>query len=393
MSEFKIHDSAESLVQDMQQETQNQPQETAQAPEPQVEQQAEPQVQQTEPQTQPQVAEQNVDQQASEQTPSEPDNVIDINGHKAYVTDAPIDDNTQQTEPTEGQQYSLQDMDGAVAQYLSERLGVQMQSLEDLAKLTQTPQLDERLQSIAKFVQETGRDPQDWFRYQSLNPSEMDDMTAVRVQMASKYPNLSYEEVETLISNKYGYDKDLADEGEVRMKQLQLKIDAQEAKQSIEGIRNQYAAPKQQEQQQPQSIINEDWVRSMANEVNDFEGMEFDLGNGKLFSYNIDDRYRNQLVQKNARLDSFFNQYVRQDGSWDFDMLSAHQTVLDNVDNIVRAAYQQGMGDGQRNVVDKAANVTPGSPAQQPTNNNQSNDGITQALNYLGRNSGLSFNI
>jgi len=389
MSEFKIHDSAESLVQDMQQETQNQPQETAPAPEPQVEQQAapEPQVQQTEPQAQPQVAEQNVDQQASE-----PDNVIEINGHKSYVTDAPIDDNTQQTEPTAGQQYSLQDMDGAVAQYLSERLGVQMQSLDDLAQLTQTPQLDERLQSIAKFVQETGRDPQDWFRYQSLNPSEMDDMTAVRVQMASKYPNLSYEEVETLISNKYGYDKDLADEGEVRMKQLQLKIDAQEAKQSIEGIRNQYAAPKQQEQQQ-QSIINEDWVRNMSQEVNDFEGMEFDLGNGKLFSYNIDDRYRDQLVQKNARLDGFFNQYVQQDGSWDFDMLSAHQTVLDNIDNIVKAAYQQGMGDGQRNVVDKAANVTPGSPAQQPTNNNQNNDAVSQVLNYMGRNSGLSFNI
>jgi hypothetical protein len=390
MSEFKIHDSAESLVQDMQQETQSQPQETAPAPEPQVEQQAapEPQVQQTEPQAQPQVAEQNVDQQASE-----PDNVIEINGHKSYVTDAPIDDNTQQTEPTAGQQYSLQDMDGAVAQYLSERLGVQMQSLDDLAQLTQAPQLDERLQSIAKFVQDTGRDPQDWFRYQSLNPSEMDDMTAVRVQMASKYPNLSYEEVETLISNKYGYDKDLADEGEVRMKQLQLKIDAQEAKQSIEGIRNQYAAPKQPEQQQQQSIINEDWVRSMAQEVNDFEGMEFDLGNGKLFSYNIDDRYRGQLVQKNASLDSFFNQYVRQDGSWDFDMLSAHQTVLDNVDNIVKAAYQQGMGDGQRNVVDRAANVTPGSPAQQPTNNNQNNDAVSQVLNYMGRNSGLSFNI
>lgn len=393
MSEFKIHDSAESLAQDMQQEAQNQPQETAPQTEPQVEQQAEPQVQQSEPQAEPQAAEQNVDQQAPEQTTSEPDNVIEINGHRSYVTDAPIDDNTQQTEPTEGQQYTQQDMDGAVAQYLSERLGVQMQSLEDLAKLTQTPQLDERLQSIAKFVQETGRDPQDWFRYQSLNPSEMDDMTAVRVQMASKYPNLSYEEVETLISNKYGYDKDLADESEVKMKQLQLKIDAQEAKQSIEGIRNQYAAPKQQEQQQQQSIINEDWVRNMANEVSNFDGMEFDLGNGKLFSYNIDDRYRSQLVQKNARLDGFFNQYVQQDGSWDFDMLSAHQTVLDNIDNIVKAAYQQGMGDGQRNVVDKAANVTPGSPAQQPTNNNQNNDAVSQVLNYMGRNSGLSFNI
>ena len=49
---------------------------------------------------------------------------------------------------------------------------------------------------IAQFVEETGRSPQDWFAYQSLNPSEMDDVTAVRVQMASEYPNLAPEEVE-----------------------------------------------------------------------------------------------------------------------------------------------------------------------------------------------------
>ena len=42
--------------------------------------------------------------------------------------------------------------------------------------------LDERVEAIARFVQETGRDPQDWFRYQQLNASEMDDMTAVKMQ-------------------------------------------------------------------------------------------------------------------------------------------------------------------------------------------------------------------
>lgn len=386
MSEFKIHDSAESLVQDMQQ------QEAAPAPEATQEApQAEPQAQAPTTDSQPTV--ENTQPQAEQPIDDGlPDNVIDMNGHKAYITDAPEQPNIE--EQSAGQpQYTMQDMDAAVSQYLSERLGLGIDSLEQLAQFTQAPQVDERVQAIAKFVQETGRDPVDWFRYQSLNPSEMDDMTAVRVQMASKYPNLSYEEVETLIANKYSYDANLTDESEIKMKQLQLKIDAQEAKQTIEGMRNQYAAPQRQEQQQQQQAgISREWVEAMASEVGSFEGVEFDLGNGKMFSYNVDDNYRNQLVQKNASLDKFFNQYVNRDGSWDYDMLSAHQTVLDNVDNIVKAAYQQGLGDGQKNLVNKAANITPGSQ-QAPANQPSGDDAVSQVLNYMGNNSGLKFNI
>ena len=385
MSEFKIHDSAESLMQDIQQQDASPaPEATQESP------QVEPQAQSITTGTQPTV--ENTQQQAEQPiNDGLPDNVIDINGHKAYITDAPEQTNIE--EQSAGQpQYTMQDMDAAVSQYLSERLGLGIDSLEQLAQFTQVPQIDERVQAIAKFVQETGRDPYDWFRYQSLNPSEMDDMTAVRVQMASKYPNLSYDEVETLVANKYSYNSDLADENEIKMKQLQLKIDAQEAKQTIEGMRNQYAAPQRQQQQQQQAGISREWVEAMASEVGSFEGVEFDLGNGKMFSYNVDDNYRNQLVQKNASLDKFFNQYVGQDGSWDYDMLSAHQTVLDNVDNIVKAAYQQGLGDGQKNLVNKAANITPGTQ-QMPANQPSGNDAVSQVLNYMGNNSGLKFNI
>ena len=75
--------------------------------------------------------------------------------------------------------------------------------------------MDERLQVIADFVQETGRSPQDWFTYQSLNPSEMDDVTAVRVQMASEYPNLAPDELNMLIQSKYKTDPDLHTEEEM----------------------------------------------------------------------------------------------------------------------------------------------------------------------------------
>jgi hypothetical protein len=78
----------------------------------------------------------------------------------------------------------------------------------------------------------------------------------------------------------------------------------------------------------------------------------------------MDETYKGQLAEKNARLDEFFDTYVREDGSWDYDMLNMHRAVIDNVDRIVQSVYRQGMADAQRAVVQNAANATPTSPNQ-----------------------------
>ena len=90
--------------------------------------------------------------------------------------------------------------------------------------------IDERVKVIADFVEQTGRNPEDWFRYQALNPSEMDDMTAIRVSMSNEYPNLSGEEVDMLVGSKYKLDEDYHSEDEVKLSKLQLKIDADKAR-------------------------------------------------------------------------------------------------------------------------------------------------------------------
>jgi hypothetical protein len=101
----------------------------------------------------------------------------------------------------------------------------------------------------------------------------------------------------------------------------------------------------------------------MRENLNDFEGIEFDL-NGKKFTYGVDERYKAQLYDKNTRLDEFFDPYVREDGSWDYDTLNMHRTVIDNINEILTSAYRQGMSDGQKNIVNKAANVSSKTPNQ-----------------------------
>jgi hypothetical protein len=285
-------------------------------------------------------------------------------------------------------QYSEDEVESAVLNFLSERLGSRFESLDDLVQ--DSYELDDRISAIADFVERTGRGPEEWFYYQSLNPSEMDDMTAIQVEMASSYPNLSQEEIQTLVSSKYKLDADLYSEDEVRLSQLQLKIDAERARGYIDEIREEFAAPDFEGQNQSfESPFNEDWVNEMYDELDSLEAIEFDLGNGNTFSFGLNDRYKNDLGRKNSNLDSYFDEYVRQDGSWNFDKLNMHRAVVDNVDSIVQSAYRQGMSDGQRGIVNKAANVDNRTPQ---IGNAQGPDPLTQQLKQaLGMDNGMRF--
>jgi hypothetical protein len=97
-------------------------------------------------------------------------------------------------------------------------------------------------------------------------------------------------------------------------------------------------------------------------------------------------------VNKNARLDEYFDAYVHNDGSWDFDKLNSHRAILDNIDAIVSSTYRQGLSDGQKGVVQNAANVSTQVP-QQSSDPNANSLG-DQLKNIMGRNSNrLTFKI
>ena len=290
---------------------------------------------------------------------------------------------------SDGEEYSEEQLQSAVFEYLSEMTGEEITSLDDLYE--EDYEVDERVEAIARFVEETGRAPEDWFRFQSLNPEGMDDMTAIRIQMSNEYPNLSLDELNLLVNSKYKVDSDLYSEEEVNLAKLQMKMDGDKARQGIEDIRQGYAAP-EYESEAIESVIDEQWVADMAQEVDTLEGLEFDLGDNNLLEFNLDDNYRNQLKDKQARLDEYFDPYVREDGSWDYDLLSSHMAVIDNIDRIVKSAYTRGLGDGQRTLVDTASNV---STDTIPTGNQNQQDNplANQVKQLIRQRGGLTFNI
>jgi hypothetical protein len=322
------------------------------------------------------------------------------------TTEPPVSD-SQEPQLNQGQvidQSSLQspeqemsdaEFEMAIANYVSEKLGVELDSIDALSQMLnarQSVEIDERVKAIADFVAETGRDPQDWFTYQSINPSEMDDLSAVRLQLAVEYPNLSSEEVDLLVGSKYKLDSSIYSEDEVKLSTLQLKIDADKAKQGISQLRENYKMPVKREEpeQSIESPIDQQWISTMAKEVDELEAITFDLA-GQEFNFALRDDYKSQLKQKNANLDQFFDQYVDDSGSWNFELLNVHRAVVDNIDEIVKSVYSQGLSDGQRKLVDKAANVDASSPRVAPSSGT---DNVAQQIyNHLYGDNGLRIKI
>jgi len=351
---------------------------------------------------------QEVSSETVEQTPEpvaeetqavEPqETVSDATVSEAATQSNEVDVPQSSLESAEEPEMSQEEFEQAVAGFISERLGLNLDSIDQLTELLSAPKqsadIDERVKAIADFVAETGRDPQDWFTYQSLNPSEMDDLAAVKLQMAVEYPNLSNEEVDLLLGSKYKIDEDLFSDEEIKLSKLQLKIDAQKSRSEIERIRDSYKAPVREQQSSPQeeiqSPITKDWIKTMSDEVDSLEALTFELGDSE-FNFGIKPEYRNQLKQKNAKLDEFFDQYVAEDGSWNFEMLNAHRAVIDNIDEIAKAIYSQGLSDGQRKLVEKTANVDVSGP--KPTGNQNTNSVYEQVMAALGNDTSLKFKL
>ena len=289
--------------------------------------------------------------------------------------DAEIDAILAEEETTEEDNISDEEYEVMLVQAVGEMLGLEGMDKEQLLERLNTEQtpapveLDPAVKVIADFVAETGRSVEEWFAYQSLNPSEMDDVSVMRNNLQRQYPDLSNEDADLLLENKYKLDTDLNTEQDTRLGALQLKMDAASARKELESVRSNYLAPVAKEpaqapvQEEIESPITSEWISAMSTVADDMEALEFNVGKDQSFAFGISDTYKAELKQSNAKMDEYFDQYISEAGDWDFEKLNVHRTILDNIENIVDAAFKQGLSQGTSNVVKQAVNPSDVNPS------------------------------
>ena len=347
----------------------------------------------SETETQPQ-SEQTAPEQPAQAEVNEP-SADQVQPEEVQPVQQAVANEPQEVASTEAVEEPMQENESDFDSFLGQlQENSEMQPSEGEQENSEVFELDPRVQAIADFVESTGRDPRDWFAYQSLNTEGMDDLTAVRVEMSTSYPNLSSDEVDVLLKRKYKLDENMYDEEEIAASKVDLKIAAQNARDTIGEIQENFAAPVQQESMDDSSIVDDQWINDMVQDVNELEQIEFDLGNDKTFSFGVDATYKDQLKRKNVEIESFFDDYVEEGGNWNFDKWNTDRTIMDNLPNIVQSIYRQGLSDGQRNVVETAANVDASAPAlEQKVKSNPVAESLRQALEEEIGTQRLRFNV
>ena len=285
---------------------------------------------------------------------------------EAPVLEEITDDETDTTNET-GVDGSTEDADPAPEQ---------KEILQEEEAQAPSVDLPENIQSLIKFMNETGGSIEDYARL-NADYSNVDDNTLLVEYYKQTKPHLSYEEVQFLMEDKFSIDEELDNDKDVRRKKLALKEEVANAKNFLTSLKDKYyeevklgskLLPEQQkaidffnrynkEQQSANELAakQEKHFSMESNKVfnQNFKGFNFNVGDKK-FRFNIKDVNK----VKDQNLTNVFEKYVNEDklltNSNDF-----HKSlfVASNPDAIANHFYEQGKADAIKQMSADAMNI------------------------------------
>ena len=290
----------------------------------------------------------------------EQSNVIDLTGESSLNTEETtnVEEQPQASQPQEGEEISD---DEVVLQYLSEKLGRDISSFDDLNTTgEQTESNDfasEQLQVINEYVKNTGRTVQDYLNTQTVDLTNVSDDALMKEYLRIDNPNLTDAELNDYMATTYKTDKEAYSERETNAGKVQLMKDAKAARDYFNQVKQDYAMPVKADDPAVSEAERGEWLSQMEGTVDDLEGLSFSMNDkGDEFIYNLDDDARQEIKGYNSNLENFFDKYVNESGDWDFDALNTDMYILNNIDKIVRGVANQYRSKGTESVINEIKN-------------------------------------
>jgi hypothetical protein len=236
------------------------------------------------------------------------------------------------------------------------------------------PNLPENVEKLVDFMKETGGTVEDYVRLNRDYSSVDDDSLLLEYYKTTK-PHLDSEEISFLLEDKFSYDKDTAEDREIKKKKLEYKEEVAKAKSFLEETKSKYYEEIKlrpgvtQDQQKATEFFNRynkeqekaeqqhDTFKSQTkNYFNDFKGFEFNLGEKK-FRYGVNDA--NDVADKQSNLTNFVQKFLDGEGNVK-DFNGYHKAIFagENADAIAKHFYEQGKADAVKDVMAKSKNLS-----------------------------------
>ena len=256
----------------------------------------------------------------------------------------------------------------AVFKYLSETLGKEIKSFEDLVQPQANPlESDPDLKALAEWRERTGRPISDWAKFQK-DYDAMSSEEVVREYLRYKYEDFTPEEIELEMQEYLPQEDDL--DREAARKQLNLKKLAADGRKELNKLRMELneAVPAQltpeqsqaiefykqalqaQEQQKKVAQVND---QNLSKEIEQFDTIPLALEDGLEITFKPAPEARKTLREYMARPD-----WYNQDGTLNAKEVVKDSFFLQNRDAIIKEVYKQGVAAGQAIIEKKTSNTT-----------------------------------
>ena len=243
------------------------------------------------------------------------------------------------------------------------------------------PELPENIESLVKFMKETGGTVED---YVNLNKdyAKVDDNIVLREYYNKTKPHLDSEEIDFLLEDRFSWNDEEESERDVKKKKLAYKEEIAKAKNFLEASKSDYykdiklksnstATQEQQEaldfintykqsQEQAQKLHGTFKQKTQEFFKGDFNGFNFDVGE-KSFRYKLNNP--GEAADRQSDLKSVFKKFLNDDGSV-HDYSGYHKAVYAaaNADNLAKHFYEQGQADATKDIIAKSKNIQDGKP-------------------------------
>lgn len=349
----------------------------------QPEQQAQPEVQNQEVQQQ-EVQQQEVQQEVSQ---VEQPQAVQEEQESSLTQES-------QVEESDSEQDEVVDLSTDVAiEYLSEQLGRKLtfDELKQINTQQQNPFASEEIETLNKYIRETGRTAQDFYRTQATDYTSMGDVDVVREYMKALDPDLTNEELNADIDISYKLDEDGGySEKETLAAQAKLKRDAKVARDWFNKVKQDYQLPQQQSQS---TAASEQEVQAMRQAIagSGNEIGEFTFGEDVDFKFAVTDQMRNEAIELVQSLSpQQLSMYADENGNVNYKAAVATELIVNNIESIVKNTWSAAQDALRKEYVKDKKNITiPEQLSPQPAQQGSDAQEVIKQLRQANQRSGM----
>ena len=238
--------------------------------------------------------------------------------------------------------------------------------LDDIESSRESDYASEQVAQLDRFVRETGRTADDFFRTQTQDYDQMSDEQIIKEYLQVENPDLSGKEIDLFYDNTYRQNEEKYNSEDIELGKVHLKRDVSRARQELLDLQDEYWAPVRDEEgyseqdiiemeaQEQMEIDNykEDLYDAMDEEIDDIESLTFEVNDkGETYEYKLTEEDKQMVGEQLSNLDDFFDPYIDQDGNWDTESLALDMIAMKLQSKIVRSVANQYRSQGTEQVL------------------------------------------